>query len=158
MQSCRHNLPGVEPGPVPGVHLSEAKALAGSFAMSRFAGDFAPIKTPGKCPFVKALSILPGLLPLANCNISCSGCSMIKLSSRTVHTPVSSKSTKKKMCEVVECEVVEEEVENEEKVYNKFMKEFLPKKRKLPRESFALTKSCKAIFHDYLQRQMTLEV
>jgi len=42
-------LPGVEPGPVPG-----AKALAGSFAMNRFAGDSAPGKTPGKRPVAKA--------------------------------------------------------------------------------------------------------
>jgi len=47
-------LPGVEPGPVPGAHLPRAKALAGSFAMSRFAGDSAPGKTPGKRPVVKA--------------------------------------------------------------------------------------------------------
>jgi len=57
---------------VPGAHLPGAKALAGSFAMSRFAGDSAPGKTPGKCPVAKAFSILPGLLPLAKCNISCS--------------------------------------------------------------------------------------
>ena len=65
-------MPGVEPGPVPGAHLPGAKALAGSFAMSRFAGDSAPGKTPGKRPVVKAFSILPGLLPLANYQISCS--------------------------------------------------------------------------------------
>jgi len=47
-------LPGVEPGPVPGAHLPGAKALAGSFAMSRFAGDSAPGKTPGKRPVAKA--------------------------------------------------------------------------------------------------------
>jgi len=63
LQSCRHNLPGVEPGPVPG-----AKPLAGSFAMSRFVGDSAL----GKRPFAKAFCILPGLLPLANYQISCS--------------------------------------------------------------------------------------
>jgi len=56
---------------VPGTHLPGAKALA--FAMSRFAGDSAPGKTPGKRPFAKAFCILPGLLPLAKCNISCSG-------------------------------------------------------------------------------------
>ena len=47
-----------------------AKALAGSFAMSRFAGDSTPGKTPGKRPFAKAFCILPGLLPLTKCNIS----------------------------------------------------------------------------------------
>jgi len=57
---------------VPGVHLSGAKALAGSFAMSRFAGNSAPGKTPDKRPFAKAFCILSGLLPLAKCNISCS--------------------------------------------------------------------------------------
>ncbi|RHN75924.1 hypothetical protein MtrunA17_Chr2g0326461 [Medicago truncatula] len=36
--------------------------------MSRFAGDSAP----GKCPIAKAFCILPGLLPLTKCNISCS--------------------------------------------------------------------------------------
>jgi len=49
-------------------NLPGAKALAGSFAMSRFAGDSAP----GKRQVAKAFSILPGLLPLAKCNISCS--------------------------------------------------------------------------------------
>jgi hypothetical protein len=52
--------------------LPGAKPLAGQFAMSRFAGDSAPGKTPGKRPIAKAFSILPGLLPLAKCNISCS--------------------------------------------------------------------------------------
>jgi len=61
-------LPGVESGPVPGAHLPGAKALAGSFAMSRFAGDSAPSKRP----FAKAFCILTGLLPLAKCNISSS--------------------------------------------------------------------------------------
>ena len=67
LQNCRHNLPEVEPGPVPGAHLPGAKALAGSFAMSRFAGDSALDKTPAK-----AFNILSGLLPLVKCNISCS--------------------------------------------------------------------------------------
>ncbi|AES97400.1 hypothetical protein MTR_5g053690 [Medicago truncatula] len=58
---------------MPGAHLPGAKALAESFAMSRFAGDSAPGKTPGKRPFAKAFGIFPGLLPLAKCNISCSG-------------------------------------------------------------------------------------
>jgi len=53
--------------------LPGAKALAGSFVMSRFAGDSAPGKTPGKRPFAKAFCILQGLLPLANYQISCSG-------------------------------------------------------------------------------------
>jgi len=53
---------------VPGAHLPGAKALAGSFAMSRFGGDSAPDKRP----FAKAFCILKGLLPLAKCNISCS--------------------------------------------------------------------------------------
>jgi len=44
-------LPGVEPGPVPGAHLPGAKALAASFAMTRFVGDSTPSKTPGKRPF-----------------------------------------------------------------------------------------------------------
>jgi len=57
---------------VQGAHFPGAKALAGSFAMNRFAGDSAPGKTPGKRPFAKAFCILPGLLPLAKCNISCS--------------------------------------------------------------------------------------
>jgi len=57
---------------VPGAHLPGAKALAGSFVMSRFVGDSALGKTPGKRPFAKAFCILPGLLPLAKCNISCS--------------------------------------------------------------------------------------
>jgi len=70
----RHSLPGVEPGPVPGANFPGAKALAYSFAMSRFAGDSAPGKTPGKRPIAKAFCILPGLLPLAKCNISCSEC------------------------------------------------------------------------------------
>jgi len=61
-------LPGVEPGPLPGAHFPGAKALAGSFAMSRFAGYSAP----GKRPFAKDFCILPGLLRLAKCNISCS--------------------------------------------------------------------------------------
>jgi len=61
-------LPGVESGPVPGAHFPGAKVLAGSFAVSRFAGDSAP----GKRQVAKAFSILPGLLPLAKCNISCS--------------------------------------------------------------------------------------
>jgi len=43
--------------------LPGAKPLAGEFAMSRFAGDSAPDKTPSKRPVVKAFSILPGLLP-----------------------------------------------------------------------------------------------
>jgi len=51
-------------------NLPGAKALAGSFAMSRFAGDSDPGKTPGKRPVAKAFSIWPGLLPLAKCNIS----------------------------------------------------------------------------------------
>ena len=72
LQSFRHNLPGVEPGPVLGVHFPGAKALASSFAMSRFAGDSAPGKTPGKRPFAKAFCILTRLLPLAKCNISSS--------------------------------------------------------------------------------------
>ena len=46
---CRHNLPGVEPGPVPGAHLPGVKALTGSFAMSGFTGYSAP----GKRPFAK---------------------------------------------------------------------------------------------------------
>jgi len=71
---CRHNLPGVVPGPVPGAYLPGAKALAWSFAMSGFAGYSAPGKTPGKLPFAKDFCILPGLLPLAKCNISCSDC------------------------------------------------------------------------------------
>ena len=49
-----------------------AKALTGSFAMSKFAGDSAHGKVPGKRPFAKAFCILSGLLPLAKCNISCS--------------------------------------------------------------------------------------
>lgn len=74
-QGCLHaseKLPGVVPGPLPGAHLPGAKALAGSFAMSGFARYSAPGKTPGKRPFAKAFCILPGLLPLAKCNISCS--------------------------------------------------------------------------------------
>jgi len=63
-----HILPGVTPGFVPGAHLPGAKALASSFVMSRFAGDSAL----GKRPVAKAFSILPGFLPLAKCNISCS--------------------------------------------------------------------------------------
>jgi len=58
-------LPGVTPGFVSGVHFPGVKALAGSFAMSRFAGDSTPGKTPSKRPVAKAFSILPGLLPLA---------------------------------------------------------------------------------------------
>jgi len=69
---CRHNLPGVVPGAVPGAHSPGAKALAGSFAMSGFAGYSVPCKTLGKRPFAKDFCILPGLLPLAKCNISCS--------------------------------------------------------------------------------------
>ncbi|KEH38545.1 hypothetical protein MTR_2g073180 [Medicago truncatula] len=57
---------GVVPGPVPGVHLPGAKALAGSFAMSRLARDSAPGKTPGKRPFAKAFCILPGFCPWQN--------------------------------------------------------------------------------------------
>lgn len=72
LQLCRYILPGVVPGPMPGANLPGAKALAGSFAMSGFAGYSAPGKTPGKRPFAKAFCILPGLLPLAKCNISCS--------------------------------------------------------------------------------------
>jgi len=60
-------LSGVTPEFVSGAHLPGAKALASSFAMSRFARDFAP----GKRPVAKVFSILPGLLPLAKCNISC---------------------------------------------------------------------------------------
>jgi len=56
------------------MHLPGAKALAGSFAMSRFAGHSAPGKTPGKRPVAKTFSIFPGLLPLTKCNISCSAC------------------------------------------------------------------------------------
>jgi len=52
--------------------LPGAKALASSFAMSRFAGDPAPGKTPGKRTFAKVFCILPGFLPLAKYNISCS--------------------------------------------------------------------------------------
>jgi len=55
LQLCRHNLPGVEPGPVPGARFPGVKALTGSFAMRRFAGDSAP----GKRPVDKAFSILP---------------------------------------------------------------------------------------------------
>ncbi|AES65537.2 hypothetical protein MTR_2g042070 [Medicago truncatula] len=69
LQSCRHNLPEVEPGPMPGAHLPGAKPLVGSFAMSKFAGDSAP----GKRTFAKTFCILPGLLPLANCQIFYSG-------------------------------------------------------------------------------------
>jgi len=68
LQSCRHNLPEVEPRAMPGAHLLGAKAFAGSFAMSRFVGDSAPRKRRE----AKAFSILPGLLPLGKCNISCS--------------------------------------------------------------------------------------
>jgi len=57
---------------VPGVHLPGAKALAVSFAMNGFAGYSAPGKTHGKRPFAKDFCILPGLLPLVKCNISCS--------------------------------------------------------------------------------------
>jgi len=78
LQSYRHNLPGVEPGPVPGAHLPGAKPLAESFAMSRFAGDSAP----GKRPFAKAFCILPGLLPLANYQISCSEIKWINLTKK----------------------------------------------------------------------------
>ena len=78
LQSYRHNLPGVELGPVPGAHLPGAKPLAGSFAMSRFAGDSAP----GKRPFAKAFCILPGLLPLANYQISCSEIKWINLTKK----------------------------------------------------------------------------
>ncbi|KEH16453.1 hypothetical protein MTR_0179s0040 [Medicago truncatula] len=67
-QNVKHNLPGVEPGTLRGAHLPGAKPLAGSFAMSRFAGDSAPSKRP----VAKAFSILTGRLPLAKCNISCS--------------------------------------------------------------------------------------
>jgi len=57
LQSCRHILPGVEPGPMPGAHLPGAKPLARQFAMSGFTGDSAPSKTPGKRPVAKAFSI-----------------------------------------------------------------------------------------------------
>jgi len=73
LQSCRHNLPGVEPGPLPGAHLPRVKPLTGSFVMSRFAGDSAL----GKRPFAKAFCILPRLLPLENYQISCSEFSLL---------------------------------------------------------------------------------
>jgi len=54
--------------------LPGAKALASSFAMSRFAGDPAPGKTPGKRTFAKVFCILPGSFGsnMAKYNISCS--------------------------------------------------------------------------------------
>ena len=52
-------------------NLPGAKPLARSFAMSRFAGNSAHGKTPGKRSFDKAFCILPGLLPLANYHLSC---------------------------------------------------------------------------------------
>jgi len=67
----RHNLPGVESRLVPRANLPGAKVLAYSFTMSRFVGDSAPGKTLGKRLIAKAFCILPGLLPLAKCNISC---------------------------------------------------------------------------------------
>jgi len=63
LQSCRHILLGVELGPVPGVHLPGAKALTGSFAMNRFAGDSALAKLLANVQLSRLLVFCQGFCP-----------------------------------------------------------------------------------------------